>query len=239
MKAALTFLILLWSGTGAEACRLALALAMDVSGSVDSNEYRLQMNGLATALEDTEVHDAFLALEGVPVALAIYEWSSSRYQRVVQDWTLVDSSLELIALAAKLRAWQREPAPEATGLGAALGYGRDLVDRGPPCWQATLDVSGDGENNDWPTPRDLRRSGELGNLRINGLVIAQSDEGAAKLSAYYQAVVIQGRDAFVEVALGFEDYARAIKRKLLKELATQPLGELSPEGSGPVQIARQ
>ena len=169
MKAWLLAAVLAMSAQAVHGCRLALAMALDVSGSVDMREYRLQADGLATALEDADVQSALFAIEGIPVALAVYEWSSSKYQRMVQDWVLIRSPGEIDALASKLRRWAREPAPEATGLGSALQFGRDLVGRAPPCWQATLDVSGDGQNNDWPTPRELKRRGSLGSLRINGL----------------------------------------------------------------------
>ncbi|WP_342774985.1 DUF1194 domain-containing protein [Litoreibacter halocynthiae] len=42
-----------WIGcASAQACELALVLAVDVSGSVDPGEYRLQMEGLGAALGD-------------------------------------------------------------------------------------------------------------------------------------------------------------------------------------------
>jgi hypothetical protein len=40
----------------------------------------------------------------------------------------------------------------------------------------------------------------------------------AQLSAYFTAEVILGPEAFVEVALGFEEYATAMEVKLLREL---------------------
>ncbi|MGR3364390.1 MAG: DUF1194 domain-containing protein, partial [Maritimibacter harenae] len=45
-------------------CRQALVLALDVSGSVDAGEYRLQMDGLAQALTAPEVAAAILAPRG-------------------------------------------------------------------------------------------------------------------------------------------------------------------------------
>ena len=42
------------------ACDLALALAVDVSGSVDRQEYQLQMDGLATALNDPLISEALV-----------------------------------------------------------------------------------------------------------------------------------------------------------------------------------
>jgi len=52
------------------------------------------------------------------------------------------------------------------------------------------------------------------------------------LSAYYTANVIRGPDAFVEVALGYEDYAAAMERKLLRELASIAIGQLSVGRTG-------
>lgn len=231
MKTAALLLCLLMASP-AQACRLALALALDVSGSVDQTEYDLQMNGLADALTDADVRDALFAMPGAPVAIAVFEWSSSDYQRLVQDWIQINDDADLQALVARLRGWKREPAPEATGLGAALGYGKALIDRNPGCWRKVLDVSGDGKNNDWPSPRDLKNKGQLGGMGINGLVVTRGGQStmpteAGDLVVYFQALVIQGPDAFVEVAQGFGDYARAMRRKLLKELETRPMGFLN------------
>jgi hypothetical protein len=223
----------------AEPCRLSLAIALDVSGSVDAREYRLQADGLAAALADDEVRDLLLAMPDAPVALAIYEWSASRYQRLVQDWVFIVDEAALASVVTRLRGLDREQAPEPTGLGAALRYGKRLIDAGPACWDQTLDVSGDGKNNDWPTPQQLRDARALSGLRINALVVVENrDELRAgaretgELPAYFNTQVIQGPGAFVEVARGFEDYARAMKRKLLKELATKPLGSLVNDTPG-------
>lgn len=61
-------------GHSAQACRLALVLALDVSNSVDADEDALQRNGLATALLAPTVRDAFFASDA-PAALAVFEWS--------------------------------------------------------------------------------------------------------------------------------------------------------------------
>ena len=224
------------------ACRLALALALDVSGSVSGDEYRLQMSGLAEALGDPDVEAALFAIPDAPVALAVYEWSSSRYQQLVQDWTVIENRAVLDGIRKRLATWPRSTAPQATGLGAALEFGKGLLDRAPSCWTRTLDVSGDGKNNDWPDPRVLRRNGTLVGIRINGLVVARDGGGesgqppieASELSAYFHARVIQGPDAFVEVALGFEDYSAAMRRKLLRELKARPIGALPDGRDSPV-----
>jgi len=220
----------------AATCRLALVLALDVSGSVDEREYVLQMNGVAEALADDQVRAAFLASPGAPVALSIFEWSSSSYQREIVEWHLVETPADLDAVRNVLLSWRRAPAPEATGLGAALLHATQVFRQGPVCWQQTLDVSADGKNNDWPVPERLRNENRLGDMNINALVIARdfnstlalTPNGVTELSAYFQARIIHGPGAFVEVAVGYEDYARAMRRKLLRELATMPLGQVAP-----------
>ena len=249
--AVIAIALCLLSTGAAQACRLALALALDVSGSVDADEYRLQMSGLANALGSPDVEAALFAIPDAPVALSVFEWSSSDYQRIVQSWVLINDRDILDEVRANLYTWERQKAPEATGLGSALLFAKDLFQVGPKCWKQTLDVSGDGKNNDWPTPMSLRADGQLDGMRINALAITKPQTNLESSSAipgtnlidYFKARVIQGPDAFVEVARGFGDYAEAMRRKLLRELETLPVGAL-PRGNrtsfdpAPTRIAR-
>ena len=102
---------------------------------------------------------------------------------------------------------------------AAIGYallfgGRSLAERGD-CERRTLDVSGDGTNNDGIAPELARREDALAGITINGLVIGAN---VATLGRYYQQFVIQGQGAFVEVAQDYDGFERAMRRKLLREL---------------------
>ena len=228
IRAGAIALALLASGTSVaqSACRQALALGVDVSGSVDAGEYRLQMDGIAAALTDPAVSATILAQPGAPVALAVYEWSGTDFQRIIVDWTLVDGPERLQAIAARMLATERVPARYSTSLGSALTFGAALIARSPDCWQATLDISGDGKNNDGPDPRSLRERGLTGTHTVNALVIGTDqtngqyifDAEVGEMVSYFRAKVIQGDGAFVETALGFENYAEAMKRKLLREL---------------------
>ena len=233
MRAALALAAALWPGLAEAACRLALLLALDVSGSVDEREYDLQLEGLASALGDEEVRRVLFAMPGAPVALSVFEWSSASYQSVIQDWVMIEDDATLDALRNRLLGWSRAPAPEATGLGAALEYARGRFRTAPDCWDETLDISADGKNNDWPPPERLRASGRLGEMNVNALVVAPDflvtydtgGTGIAELAAYFKAQIIHGPGAFVEVALGYSDYADAMRRKLLRELAALPIGQ--------------
>lgn len=218
-------------------CRQALALALDVSGSVDSGEYQLQLRGLASALLDPDVQRAILAQPATPVNLAVYEWSGPHYQRLLLDWTEIADHKTLLNVAADLAGRVRRPAPPGTALGSAMRYGAELLANGPECQKYTLDISGDGKSNFGPHPRDIRRALSRRPLTVNALVIgadapaigdARQIELSA-LSAYFRARVIIGPGAFVETAISFSDYHSAMTRKLLRELGDVAVSSLGDE----------
>ena len=220
-----TLCLLVW-GAAAQAapCRLALVLALDVSSSVDSREDALQRGGLAAALRSDRVERAFLQ-GGVPAALTVFEWSGRYNQRLLLDWTLIETPQDLADAADRVAASQRSRATQSTALGYALGYASALFDTAPPCDRQTVDISGDGPNNDGFTPRDTYRAFDYEEVTVNALVVAP-DGGDASLVRYFENQVIRGRSAFVEIADGFADYERAITIKLVRELGAQVLGGL-------------
>jgi len=223
-----------WTQPAAAGCRQALALGLDVSGSVDTREYRLQLDGLAAALTDPRVSRALLSMPAAPVRLAVYEWSGPGYQRLLLDWTEIADRATLTRIAAGLAATARRPAPPGTGLGAAMHHGARLLADQPDCWRRTLDISGDGRHNQGPHPRAVKAELLPQGITLNALVIGadtprgddrrQADFGA--LSSYFRAWVILGQGAFVETALGFEGYGEAMARKLLRELELPVLSAL-------------
>lgn len=213
------------------ACRLALALALDISTSVDAAEYELQRQGLMAALGAPDVKAAILGPAG-PVALAIYEWSGTRHQTIKVDWTLIDSEARLSGVIATLGGISRSDSEFPTGLGQALGFGAILLRNAPACERRVIDVSGDGVNNDGYPPASAYRHFPFDGVTVNGLVIVESGPdptGAYKsvdVADYYRREVIRGPGAFLEIAEGFEDFERAMRRKLLREIAHVAIGRL-------------
>ena len=205
----------------AETCRQALALGLDVSGSVDAREYRLQMDGLAQALGSTAVRAALLEQVDAPVELLIYEWSGPQDLMTLVPWTRITSPSTLDAVIAQLLGvTRREGSTPGTALGVAMLRGAQHLSERSHCWQRTLDISGDGKSNLGPRPRNLKAQIEAQGITINALVIdADNTQGlGGGLAAYFRADVILGPNAFVETANGFEDYAAAMEIKLLREL---------------------
>lgn len=224
-----------WAGAAQAACRQALALGLDVSGSVDAVEYRLQIDGLAGALMRPEVQAAFLALPDAPVRLYVYEWAGLPSQRVLIPWTEIATAADLAAIAARLRATPRVANEPPTAIGQSMLHAGRALARQPDCWRRTLDLSGDGRNNTGPRPRDLKTHPLLDGVTINALVIGSDTFGQADrrqaetagLWAYFRIEVIRGPQAFVEVASSFQDFEDAMARKLLKELQTLAVSRLN------------
>ena len=153
------------------ACRQALALGLDVSGSVDATEYRLQADGTAAALLDPGIVAAFLATPGRPVRLAVFEWSGPRAQGVVQGWVSVTNRSVLQSVAGRLRARSLQQADMRTALGRAKAFGLALLEEQHDCLRRTLDLSGDGKSNTGPHPRDVPANGAT----VNALVVGQPE----------------------------------------------------------------
>lgn len=231
MKAIVALNILLWSmlfggPTYAQArCALSLILAIDVSSSVDPDEYELQMQGIANALRDSEVMEAIRLSGGIQ--LFAFEWSGRRQQVDILPWTFLNDRAEIIAAADLIERHPRGYSDLPTALGFALGYSAIQLQKAPlACTRQAVDVSGDGVNNDGYEPRLAYNNFVFDGVQVNGLVIAGARPEPVP---YFKREVIFGPGAFVEVAAGFADYERAMKRKLLREINGSALSLLSED----------
>ena len=218
----------LCAAPAAAGCRLALALGFDVSRSVDAADYRIMQAGLAAALRAPDVQRAALAPPD-HVSIAVYEWSGRDMQVPVLPWTEVRSAADLEAMARAVEGHARSDRMLPTGLGAALAHGHGLLAGAPPCAARTLDIAGDGQNNDGIPPARIYETHDFTGITVNGLSIGGHERD---IRPYYQAEVIHGPGAFVEPAPTQADFPAAIRRKLEKELAPRLMGALI--GTGPV-----
>lgn len=198
----------------AQACSVALVLAMDSSASVDAREHQLQINGLADAFLDPDVVNAIEVVGGIYVTA--FEWSG-RYQQVEQlSWRFINDGASASAASNILRQAGRGYTEFPTALGYALGHAAVLMKQAPAhCRRKVIDVAGDGINNDGFGPDSAYKAFDFNGITVNGLVIAGPDSVPVD---YYYAEVIRGPGAFVEVAGTYDDYAEAMKRKLIREI---------------------
>jgi hypothetical protein len=221
----------LWGGAVAAECRLALALGLDVSGSVDVMEYRLQLDGVANALTHPEVIAAIVSTPGASVALGVYEWSGPDFQRILVDWTLLEGPADVVEAAERLRGAGRVASDPSTAIGASMLFGARMLGAAPACWRQVIDISGDGKSNTGPHPRDVSVPGDvmINALVIGGELIDPAENRAVllpELSAYFRAYILRGPEAFVETARGFHDFEDAMVRKLKRELMVVAVSDL-------------
>ena len=211
----------------ARACALELILAVDVSGSIDAEEFALQNEGMAAAFDDPRLVEAIIHQKG-GIYVVLTQWSGATRQRQVTDWHHLTDAESMAEFSRQIRRGGRNWRNYSTAIGEALYHALNVGRTVPvECERRVIDVSGDGVNNEGRAPRAVADSLQALGYTVNGLVIRGDTPDPVR---YYQINVLAGERSFLEVADGFEDYPRAILRKLLKEIEQQALvSEAEPE----------
>jgi hypothetical protein len=200
-------------------------LAVDISGSVDPVEARLQREGYIAALRHPRVIDAIREGEFGRIALTYIEWAGDRYQRILIDWTVIDDAASAFAFADALAETPLSSA-RWTSLSAAIDYAAPLFDdNGFKGARRVIDISGDGYNNRGRPVETARDEAVAAGITINGLPIVNDRPNPwgglppTDLDRYFEDRVIGGPGAFIVVARDYTAFAEAILSKLLLEIA--------------------
>jgi len=206
---------------------LELVLAADISGSMDLEEAALQRQGFANAIRHPEVIEAIRRGQFGRIAVTYMEWAGDRYQSTLVGWTEIADAASANTFA---EAVERPPVRTAlwTSISGAIVYAaRGFEDNGYRGLRRVIDISGDGPNNRGLFVVEARDYAVAEGIVINGLPIINGRPGRyglpplPNLDLYYEDCVIGGFGSFVVVANGFRDFARAILRKLLLEIANE------------------
>lgn len=214
----------------AERVDLALVLAVDVSASVNDQRFHLQREGYAAALTNP---DLLRAIAGGPrgtIALAFVEWAGAYQQKVVLGWTTLRGAEDASIIADTIRTAPRS-FEGSTAIGAAIEFGvQQLATSGVEAERRVIDVSGDGTNNDGPSVMRARDEAVAAGITINGLailvdpaVLDSHSNPPGGLPAYYGENVIGGPGAFVMAVEDPETFTLAIRDKLMREIAMDPV----------------
>lgn len=206
---------------------IELILAVDVSGSVDREEALLQRRGYLSALVNPSVVDAIESGLHRRIAATYVEWAGLGHYNVLVDWTIIADMASARAFADTLAA-----APLTTAHRTSIS---DAIEKSIPRSAANrfdgtrriVDISGDGANNYGNLVDVARDKAVKAGIVINGLPIlsdpsTQFIPTIANLDLFYRDCVIGGPGAFYVVAKGFADFARAVRRKLILEIAGSP-----------------
>lgn len=199
---------------------LALVLAVDCSGSVNAQEYALQMNGIATAFRDPAIVAAATSGPTHRIAVNLLTWGDPDDRKFASGWHIISSARDALEFASVAASFTRRM-DGGTGIAHAIAYGVTMINDGTV--QGTrnvIDVSGDGKES-WELRephfklQDAQRLRASAGVTVNGLAIETDDR---ELGLYYQKYVAAGPENFVMVITTYQEYAEAIRRKLLLEI---------------------
>lgn len=204
---------------------LELVIAVDVSGSVDDDEAALQRQGYIKAFRDPKVIEAITRGRIGAIAVTYFEYAGSHHQLTLVDWMRISGPESALNFAAEL-AFEPIMVNVWTSISGAITAGQSAFKRSSYNGRRrVIDVSGDGANNSGALVTVARDLAIADGITINGLPIINdrlSRYGRPQipnLDYYYIDCVIGGPSAFIIVANGFEDYARAVRQKLILEIA--------------------
>lgn len=199
---------------------VALVLAVDTSRSMDYEEIGIQRQGYVEALKHAEFFDAVKNGLTGRIAISYFEWAGNVVPGSVIDWQVIETRQDAIDFADKLQA-RPVTTQRRTSISAAVTQGAGMIASSPyPGRRKVIDISGDGPNNSGDPVLPVRDRAVEAGLVINGLAIMlRPSDAPAGLDAYYGDCVIGGPGAFVLPVHQIEDFAVAVRRKLVMEIS--------------------
>lgn len=213
----------------AEPVDLELVLAVDVSGSIDAYEANLQRDGYLAAIVDSRVLAAIRSGRLGRIAATYLEWGSEQQQKILVPWTVIENEPTAAAFASALQAAPRSLVADRTSLSGAIGFALPMFANNEfDSPRQVIDISGDGPNNSGKPVDAARDIAVSAGVTINGLPVINDRPnrfglpGIPDLDRYYAACVIGGPGSFLIVAKDFGDFAGAVLRKFILEIAAIP-----------------
>jgi hypothetical protein len=208
-----------------------LVLATDASNSMDRSERRQQIDGYANAFRDAVLIQTILSGPRGRIAVTYLEWNEEAY--VMVPWTVIASEADALRFAEAIAGLPSYCGMGGTNITRALSRSAELLAsndyRGS---RQVIDISGDGPNNSQVPPDGARDEIVAKGITINGLVLDLPGVSLADVTLvgsvppisvrdYYARHVVGGDGAMVVTAKGMEDFDRALRFKLVREIASR------------------
>lgn len=214
-----------WAADDRPMSDMNMVIALDSSGSISTDERRLQFEGVAHALQ----HENFLAAVrgGIyrNISIAVVSWNArgrSPGTALVVPWMTLSSKKDAL-LASKvmmshLTHQPSNPPLAQTDISLALRSAIELLGAAPAFGSIqVINIIGDGLDNAGESPVPYRDQAVTQGMTINALIVAEDPK--AVLEAYYRENVIGGFRSFVQVTTDFNGFADAMLHKMLTEMA--------------------
>ena len=215
--------LVLESRAGDAVADLELVLAVDASGSVSDEEYALQLSGIAAGFRDPDVRKAIRSGPVKAIAVNLLVWAEPQVPKDMTGWFIIASDADAENFARMVETFpRRQTGATAIGEGIASAL-RSIEANGIEAPREIVDVSGDGRESvarEFTVLVDQARAMALSRgVVINGLAI---ENEVGDLADYYRRNVQAGPDSFVMAAKNYEDFAEAMRLKLMREIEYHP-----------------
>ncbi len=190
---------------------VALVLVMDISDSVDGDEFALQRVGTAGAFVDPEIVNAISSGALGRIAVSVVEFANEAV--IVVPWTVISDAKSARAFAATVTG---APRSNDVGTGTSISAGISLANKVilTMPYRATrkvMDVSGDGTNNtdaEGITVEVVTKIAKAQHITINGLTLA--------LCLFFQTGPVPRTEWIAPVSVDRDTHAAVIHEELLK-----------------------
>jgi hypothetical protein len=199
-----------------------LVLAADVSGSMPPEELRIQREGYVSAFRHSEVIRAILSGSLGKVAVTYVEWAGCYTQSVIVPWMVLSDPESIELFARRLSATPTGRSGPRTAVSCALLFAATQFPlSGVRSHRMTIDISGNGKGNDGPLETLVRELLVRQGMTINALSFEPPYHYAPSpdVHGYYRDKVVGGPGAFAVAVDNLNDFAAAIRRKLIIEIA--------------------
>ena len=219
-KVLCTLAMLLAIGATAQAettVDLQLVLAVDASGSVNQTRFELQKQGYVAAFRNPQLLRAIRSGATQAIAVTMVQWTGYALQVQVIPWTLIKDEASANAFAETIEKAPRQLFSGGTSISGAIDHGVGLLAKSEFVGlKRVIDISGDGSNNSGRPVTVARDEAVRAGIVINGLPILSLEPF---LDRYYFENVIGGPGAFVIATNSYENFADAVLKKLIIEIA--------------------
>jgi hypothetical protein len=204
----------------AEPVDVELVLAVDVSESMDRDEFAIQRAGYAAALRHPGFIRAVLSGPNGRIALSYFEWAGTVRRQSVVPWQVIDGADSAQAFAERLESLPADVF-RGTSISAALDFGASSIETNVfDGARRVIDISGDGPNNFGGPVAQARDAAVRRGIVVNGLpILIRPSPIFPAIDRYYAECVTGGPGSFVLPIRATSEFATAIRRKLILEVS--------------------
>jgi hypothetical protein len=224
-----------------------IVTALDISDSISLDDIRLELQGMAQAIQDPRVHRAIQAGANRRIGFAVFAWHRNRFPVAVpwmvialpEDARRAARAIEarmLVNVAYESREHEQWYIGRLTDLSQAIDHASEMLLLAPfASARSVINVVGNGEDNVGEEAGAARDRFVARGGTINGLVLGED----SAMAEYYGQHVIGGRGAFVMATADAPSIADAFVRKFLGDIVAgaahdpdAPSGAQGPAISG-------